>query len=156
MHPPNMRMANHMNPNVSKPQHAVGAAGINVAPNAGGMMSDWNSGPRFNQPSNPNAMRSPNPNQMMQQNQMQGNQVRLDNDIKKADKHLTLFFVAANDATDARKLPDDSDHAAQCSAKHDPARSGDKRSAKTSSSAATTNTKEQPRARTAATTPSAS
>lgn len=77
MHPPGMRMANHMNPNVSKPQHAVGGAGINVGPGAAGnMMGDWNSGPRFNQANNPNAMRSPNPNQMMQQGQMQGNQVR--------------------------------------------------------------------------------
>lgn len=77
MHPPGIRMANHMNPNVSKPQHAVGGAGINVGPgSAGNMMGDWNSGPRFNQPNNPNAMRSPNPNQMMQQTQMQGNQVR--------------------------------------------------------------------------------
>lgn len=77
MHPPGMRMANHMNPNVSKPQHAVGASGINVGgPNSGGnMMGEWNSGPRFNQANNPNAMRSPNPNQMMQQNQIQGSQV---------------------------------------------------------------------------------
>jgi hypothetical protein len=75
MHPPGMRMPNHMNPNVSKPQHAIGAAGMNVGPNAGGnMMGDWNSGPRFNQQTNPNAMRSPNPNQMMQ-NPMQANQV---------------------------------------------------------------------------------
>lgn len=78
MHPPGMRMATHMNPNVSKPQHAVGAGGINVGPSSGGnMMGEWNSGPRFNQANNPNAMRSPNPNQMMQQNQIQGNQVSL-------------------------------------------------------------------------------
>lgn len=77
-------MTNHMNPNMSKPQHAaVGGGGIGVGPNTGGnMMSDWNN-PRFNQANNPNAMRSPNPNQIMQQqqqqqqNQMQGNQVRM-------------------------------------------------------------------------------
>lgn len=79
MLPPGMRMTTHMNPNLSKPQHAaVGAVGgIGVGPNTGGnMMSDWNN-PRFNQVNNPNAMRSPNPNQIMQQqNPMQGNPVR--------------------------------------------------------------------------------
>lgn len=78
MHPPNMRMPNHLNPNVSKPQHA---AGINVGgpnPNANMMANDWNNGPRFSNPNvnNPNAMRSPNPGaQMVAPNQMQGNPV---------------------------------------------------------------------------------
>lgn len=76
MHPPGMRMANHLNPNVSKPQHA----GINVGgPNPGAnLMNEWNNGPpRFNNPvNNPNAMRSPNPSpQMVVPNQMQGNPV---------------------------------------------------------------------------------
>lgn len=71
-------MPNHMNPNVSKPQHA---AGLNVAgPNAGGNMmgNDWNNGPRFQSPNmnNQNAMRSPNPSgPMVPPNQMAGNQV---------------------------------------------------------------------------------
>jgi len=83
MHPPGIRMANHMNPNVSKPQHAVGAGGggMNVGgPNVGGnMMTDWpNIRPGFQNQANNNlqVMRSPNPNQMLQPNQMQGNPVR--------------------------------------------------------------------------------
>lgn len=94
MHPPGMRMANHMNPNVSKPQHAVGASGINVGPNAAGnMMGDWNSGPRFNQPNNPNPMRSPNPNQIMQQNPMQGNQVRFEGILRSIRTRLNFPLV---------------------------------------------------------------
>lgn len=84
MHPPGMRMTNHINPNMSKPQHAaVSAGGIGVGPNTGGnMMSDWNN-PRFNQANNPNAMRSPNPNQIMQQQQQQQNPMQV-NQVRKS------------------------------------------------------------------------
>lgn len=108
MHPPGMRMTNHMSPNVSKPQHAVGTGGINVGPNSNANMGDWNSGPRFGQANNPNAMRSPNPNQMIQQNQMQGNQVS-------SFVGGSMFTIVhendifpANTAANARKFPDDS------------------------------------------------
>lgn len=80
MHPPGMRMTNHMN--ASKPQHA---GGINVGgPNPGNnMMNDWNNGPRFANPNvNPNAMRSPNPGQMVASNQMQPTQVIKNNILK--------------------------------------------------------------------------
>lgn len=78
MHPLGMRMPNHMNPNVSKPQQGVNAAGMNVGgPNASGSMMDWNAGgSRFGNMVNPQAMRSPNPNQILQPNQMPGNQVK--------------------------------------------------------------------------------
>jgi E1A/CREB-binding protein len=93
MHPPGMRMTNHLNPNVSKPQHA---SGINVGgPNPGGnMMNEWTNGPRFSNPNvnNPNAMRSPNPGgQMIAPNQMQGNQVRKII-AKSGETRLTYFF----------------------------------------------------------------
>lgn len=82
MHPPNMRaMGNHMNPNVSKPQHSVGTAGGNVGMGVGnassnmGMDQQWGA-PRYPNNANNPQLRSPNPNQIMQPNQgMQGNQV---------------------------------------------------------------------------------
>ncbi|KAG5682698.1 hypothetical protein PVAND_012032 [Polypedilum vanderplanki] len=77
MHPPGIRMTNHLNPNVSKPQHAQG---LNVGNPGGNMMNEWSNGPRFANPNvnNPNAMRSPNPGgQMIAPNQMQGNQQQM-------------------------------------------------------------------------------
>lgn len=74
MHPPGMRMQNHMNPNVSKPQ----LPNVNTM-NTGqqGMMNEWNNGPRFPGQQN-NQIRPNNPNQIMQQQSpMQVNQVRI-------------------------------------------------------------------------------